>query len=237
MPAQNSYTTKTPADGDYVTGVDISDTTQSASGSTASFLFSAIYTYVRGKLLAAANTWTQAQAIGPDASPNDPSYDALLAIDDYTFEPRTSQINGLQMNVTLDGAVGGQFSGLNFYIDSGESTGDLTSILGVNGSAWHGTAGDVGYVIGAQVNAGSYGAGDVAHLVGLRAVLYSNGTTQEAVGLLVDDVSGADTNYAIKTGVGAVSFGDDVEIDGALTVGGSAVPTAAEAVAYALIFG
>lgn len=46
----SALTSATPADADYVAGVDVSDTTQSPGGSTARFLFSAIWTYISGKL-------------------------------------------------------------------------------------------------------------------------------------------------------------------------------------------
>lgn len=39
-----------PADADYVPGVDVSDTSQSAGGTTRRFLFSAIWTYISGKI-------------------------------------------------------------------------------------------------------------------------------------------------------------------------------------------
>lgn len=46
----SGLTSATPADADYVAGVDVSDTTQSPAGSTARFLFSAIWSYISGKL-------------------------------------------------------------------------------------------------------------------------------------------------------------------------------------------
>lgn len=46
----SALTSATPADADYVAGVDVSDTTQSPGGSTARFLFSAIWSYISGKL-------------------------------------------------------------------------------------------------------------------------------------------------------------------------------------------
>lgn len=46
----SALTSATPADADYVAGVDVSDTTQSPGGSTVRFLFSAIWSYISGKL-------------------------------------------------------------------------------------------------------------------------------------------------------------------------------------------
>lgn len=46
----SALTSATPADADYVAGVDVSDTTQSPGGSTARFLFSTIWSYISGKL-------------------------------------------------------------------------------------------------------------------------------------------------------------------------------------------
>lgn len=46
----SGLTSATPADADYVAGVDVSDTTQSPGGSTARYFFSAIWSYISGKL-------------------------------------------------------------------------------------------------------------------------------------------------------------------------------------------
>src|SRR5690349_5979730 len=114
MPAQNSYNPATPADGDYVTGVDISDTTQSVSGSTASFLFSAIYSYVRGKLLAVTNTFSADQTlnpgrlgIGPNADVRSAGYDAYLDIQDYdvAVSPSNTTVYGATVSIGLDSST------------------------------------------------------------------------------------------------------------------------------------
>lgn len=57
----SALTAAAPADADYVAGVDVSDATQSPGGTTKRFLFSAIWTYISGKIgtlgaLAAKNT-------------------------------------------------------------------------------------------------------------------------------------------------------------------------------------
>jgi hypothetical protein len=50
MAKQNSFgTDPNIADNDYVLGVNVADTTQSAAGSTANFLFSDIWNYITGK--------------------------------------------------------------------------------------------------------------------------------------------------------------------------------------------
>jgi len=54
----------------------------------------------------------------------------------------------------------------------------------------------------------------LTNLIGLRATIeITEATVTNAFGLLVDDVSGATNNYAIKTGLGEVSFGDDVNLN------------------------
>lgn len=58
----SGLTSATPVDADYVAGVDVSDTTQSPGGSTARFLFSAIWGYISGKLGALATKSTVATA-------------------------------------------------------------------------------------------------------------------------------------------------------------------------------
>ena len=46
----SALTSATPADADYVAGVDVSDTTQSPGGSTSRFLYWAMWGYISGKL-------------------------------------------------------------------------------------------------------------------------------------------------------------------------------------------
>jgi hypothetical protein len=216
----DEYSTATPADADQAIAIDASDTTDSSAGTVKRFVLSDLFTYVLNKILARVNTWTAAQnlsagaAIGPDASVSDPSYDALIAIDDQGYTPRTNQVNGVQVNLTLTGAAqGGQLAGLNFYTDSGDSTNGPTTILGVSGAGWHGAPNNATVVRGVDAVAGSYSPNTVTNLIGVDATVYPNATTTTAIGVHVNDVTGAGTNYAVKTeGSAPTSLGGDLTI-------------------------
>lgn len=241
MPAQNSYNSATPADGDYVTGVDISDTTQSVSGSTASFLFSAISSYVRSAMLALANAWTAHQSIGADASPDMPypgnhpqSYllslsEAFTSTAAYTgaiFANPTITLNGTNQDVygfDIEIAQGGSVAGGSLF--AGYISADYTG------------SGSRDNVYGLSIGVNAHDKTVSTTVDGLYIGVSGAAGSPQARGLVIDNVSGATANYALQTGAGAVSFGDDVSVAGALTVGGAAVPTQADAIAYALIFG
>ncbi len=191
----------------------------------------------------ASNTFAESQkvskqlALGPNSAIDD-TFDAILAINDYAYSPRTDQINVLQANGTLTGAVSGNFYGLNFYGDTGNSTGGVATAEGISAAMWHSASYNIAGFAGAHIQAGSQSASTVTSLYGLRVSMYPNATTTTAYGLKVQDVAGAGTNYALYTGTGKVRFGDEVILTGALTLpaeaantvfagptsGGSAVP-------------
>ncbi|MBI3933488.1 MAG: hypothetical protein HY316_02270 [Acidobacteria bacterium] len=123
--------------------------------------------------------------------------------------------------------------GLYGYVESAHSSGNRSFAIGTEGDAYHSGSGTLSALVGVNayvetqspsggnvlraeaVGADAYqtGASTTTDLIGFHA--YSNGKTAGAVtnnyGLKVDDqnIAGA-TNWAIKTGLGKVEFGDTV---------------------------
>ncbi len=115
------------------------------------------------------------------------------------FRALSSEVNLITTASIID--VTGYYSGLSLT-----GSDDLTNLIGA-----------LGYGV---LSSGAY-SGTLTNLIGLRATLVTGGATvTNAFGLLIDDVSGAVNNYAIKTGTGLVWFGEDANIQRDLNVGG-----------------
>lgn len=170
MARQDSYSTAAPADGDHVTGVDVSDTTQNAAGSTKRFLFSDIWTYISGKIgtigtAAAADTGDFATAaqgaladtaiqpadLGLVATSNDyleldnlPTLGALAALNTVG----STQIDDASVTIAKIGATGTPTSSTVLYGD-----GTWGAIAGGGGGGF--TQEEIEDFVGAMVGGGS----------------------------------------------------------------------------------
>lgn len=251
MAAQNSYSTATPADDDYVTGVDVSDTTQNAAGSTKSFLMSALATYVGNVMRALANVWTAKQTISVDVTSASGGDGMIVDVTaDLASGSGAVQVNGMTFSVaqaqpTVTAQV---LQSVNGFVSTAHVAGTVTRMQAINlvASADAGTTTLIeGGYIETDVN------GTAAEANGLHIANYINGVATINRGLYIEDVSGGGTNYAIYTNAGAVRFGGALTLgtDLAVTEGGTGastqagaqanldVPSNADAIAYAMIFG
>lgn len=106
----------------------------------------------------------------------------------------------------------------------GVITGNNSTAIGLQGQAWNftGTGGTLSATQGqVVVKSGSVSTG--AALRAISAFIQGGGTLINGYGLLVQDQIAATNNWAIKTGLGQVSFGDTLSVTGLSTLTGGAV--------------
>ena len=136
--------------------------------------------------------------------------------------------------------------GMNFIIIANPTGAGSYNYQGMNGVTSYQGSEDIQTFSGAQLNAQRLGTGNVGSQYGLYASASnqagSSGTTDVRAGivsdlrintgaavigtdygLLIHNVTGATTNYAIKTGLGLVDFGDNVNVTGNITTTGLVV--------------
>lgn len=94
-----------------------------------------------------------------------------------------------------------------------EGSGLMPYIDGLEYGVYNSADGDVGTALGISVYVFNDGSGTMDDAAGIRTIVQNRGvgTTNSAIGVDVGDVTGATLNYAIRTGVGPVRFGDYLE--------------------------
>jgi hypothetical protein len=124
----------------------------------------------------------------------------------------------------------GSFSGADsINIDAGDKSSidkPNARVLNVDASASNFGTGLVGETTEFYAG-GSSSSGPVTNATGLHVAGHGQAGTVNAIGVWIDDQTGATNNYAIKTGLGQVSFGDAVTAPSVITtpVTVSALPT------------
>ena len=115
-------------------------------------------------------------------------------------------------------------------------TGTVSYLEGTRNSIGNLSTGNTIYAYGNRTFVYSPGAGTITNLYGYESNYYSANATNmygmriatntgaagtSKYGLSIGNVSGASSNYAIKTGTGAVDFGDSVAVTGDMDISGA----------------
>jgi len=102
-----------------------------------------------------------------------------------------------------------------FIIGSGTANGTITKASGTSGAIVHLGTGTITEGAGILGQTLVLSTGTLTDGAALQAESPSNpaGTLTNAYGLRIKDISAGTTNYAIQTGAGRVSFGDQVEVN------------------------
>lgn len=116
-------------------------------------------------------------------------------------------------------------NGLEYFAGTG-GDGDIGRLIGVHSAIDHYYAGTIDEFIGAKIEA--YWGGTIGtRSIGVWVInAEDGGTSPEAYGILIDDVTGATTNYSLYSGAGAFSIGGNLFLrtikSGATQVGAGA---------------
>lgn len=189
--------------------------------------------------------------IGNGGSYGTSSIQAFGYVDGILTGPATNGVDGLQVAVTLAPSsvtplLGDYGYGLNVFMTIAASdtnnwrvlfatesyidyfgTGDIQRAFGGSSEIYNESSGNIGEATGNRVAMYQFGSGVTTNAYGYR-VYSSLPGTERNYGLFIPDVNlGSIENFAIKTGLGAVSFGDAVTTSSTLTTGDPGSGTAA----------
>jgi len=167
-------------------------------------------------------------------SPDPNGYWGLYA---ETLIPTTSTVN---------------YTGSDYLALYGEfdhfGTGNVSNGVGVDAESYVEAGGTATSLVGLEAFSGNYGTGLVTEADAVYAAVNGPGPITTGIGVHIDapvaggapvnlvglqienQTSGTGTNFAIKTGLGKVQFGDALAVTGAFTVGaGAPLPPCADA--------
>lgn len=120
----------------------------------------------------------------------------------------TVQTGRLEMQSVT--ATTGSLYALDCVVTAANTTGTIVNLFGAKGLAQLTAAGTVTTIRGVHAQAGQ-SDGTVTDLIALQATVSQGGTTTNAIGVDVPNVSGATNNFAIRTGTGVSDFGGLVQ--------------------------
>lgn len=172
----DNYSTATPADADQAIGIDASDTTDSANGTVKRFILSDVFTYIKGKLLALANTWTATQSFSaveienttPDATNATPLSVAHAITATPTSNAAAAGNFELHSTVTT-GSAGYYLNGIGGAVNvSSSTTVAPAGLYGLNFAAKYSGPGTLDYLAAAYINTFTGGNGNVTAAYGLE---------------------------------------------------------------------
>lgn len=132
---------------------------------------------------------------------------------DFEGEPT----GALRLNVTLNssGTEDEMVALTGSVSSSAVSMANLGALLAMNFESTHNGDGNIGILGGIFATVTHLGDGnaDLIQGISIGASVAGDGTATESQGLAIADITGAVTNWAIKTGLGLVEFGDRVQFD------------------------
>lgn len=140
--------------------------------------------------------------------------------------PDANKIFNLDKTVTTTAS---DTYGFNVIMRENAAGANTNTVFGgfINAQINSGNAQDLTNLRGAKFLAEHNGSGTVTNAYGIEVQVDKTvtGTITTAVGLNVQDVTDGTTNYAIRTGLGQVAIGDNLNVTGQITEGGVGVPT------------